>query len=247
MTGLPALAASERSGGTATVPTSLLAAERIERVYPRERCIALSGVTLSLNRGEYAAVTGPSGSGKSTLLHLLAGLDRPDAGRILFEGRAPRSASEWASIRARRIGFVFQAFHLLPTLTARQNVEVPMFGIVADARARRRRADDLLARVGLADRARHRPPQLSGGEKQRLAIARSLANAPAAILADEPTGTLDSGSAAAVLDLLEAVRSEVGALLVLVTHDPGIAARADRRITLHDGRIISDSRVPGEA
>jgi putative ABC transport system ATP-binding protein len=225
--------------------TALLAAERIGRNYPRERCVALSDVSLAIAPGEYAAVTGPSGSGKSTLLHLLSGLDRPTSGRVLFDGRQPAGTGEWASIRARNIGFVFQSFHLLPTLTARQNVEVPMMGVVAGVRDRRRRAEELLARVGLADRAGHRPSQLSGGEKQRLAIARSLANSPAVILADEPTGNLDSKSAAGVLDLREALRREEGALLVIVTHDPDIAGRAERRISLQDGRMVADERAAG--
>jgi putative ABC transport system ATP-binding protein len=185
-------------------------------------------------------VVGPSGSGKSTLLHLMCGLDRPTAGRVLFRGAEPGSPVAWTRLRARHIGFVFQAFYLFPTLTAVENVEMPMFGVVGDAAARRRRAGELLRRVGLGHRLGHRPAELSGGERQRVAIARGLANAPVLIGADEPTGNLDSRASDEILDLLAGLHREDGASLVVATHNAEVAARATRLIELADGRIVSD-------
>ena len=203
--------------------------------------MALQDVTCHIAAGEYVAIVGPSGSGKSTLLHLLCGLERPTHGRVLFAGMEPCSVRQWAHLRATRIGFVFQAFHLLPTLTAQENVEVPMFGVVPWARERQRRALALLERVGLAARARHRPFELSGGERQRVAIARGLANAPVLLLADEPTGNLDSQTAADIMHVLHEVHMQDGGekTLVLVTHNPEIAAPSDRLLHLSDGRIVS--------
>jgi putative ABC transport system ATP-binding protein len=224
---------------TAPAAGTVAALERASRVYDGGRIAALREATVAIAAGEFVAVVGPSGSGKSTLLHLLCGLDRPSSGRVLFGGREPASSAEWTRIRARHIGFVFQAFHLLPTLTALENVEIPMFGVVRGAAARRRRARDLLARVGLAARVDHRPAQLSGGERQRVAIARSLANgAPVLLGADEPTGNLDSRAAAGVLDLLEEVHRQDGASLVIATHNPEIAARAARVLRLADGCVL---------
>ncbi len=219
---------------------SLIALERVSRIYPKGRCSALRDITLSFGRNEYVAVMGPSGSGKSTLLHILCGIDRPTEGRVLFDGMEHRSAAQWAMVRARRIGFVFQAFHLLPTLTAEQNVEVPMMGVIRGGRDRRRRAMELLSRVGLTERAKHRPNELSGGEKQRLAIARSLANSPKLLLADEPTGNLDSRNSVEILNLLENIHSKEGGALVIVTHDKEIAQRAGRIVRIKDGGIVSD-------
>jgi putative ABC transport system ATP-binding protein len=217
-----------------------VALERVSRLYDGGRVAALHDVTLALRPGEFAAVIGPSGSGKSTLLHLMCGLDRPTAGRVRFRGAEPASAVDWTRIRARHIGVVFQAFHLVPTLTALENVEVPMFGVVPDAGTRRRRARELLCRVGLAGRLHHRPADLSGGERQRVAIARSLANGPLLIGADEPTGNLDSKAAAEVLDLLEDIHRRDGTTLVVATHNQNIAARAGRLIELADGRLTAD-------
>lgn len=217
----------------------LIKAEQVGRDYPKNRCSALRNVTLAISSGEFLAIMGPSGSGKSTLLHLLCGLDIATTGRVLFDGAEPCSPSAWASIRARRIGFVFQAFHLLPTLTARQNVEVPMFGVLRGAHERRRRAEGLVERVGLGHRISHKPGELSGGEKQRLAIARSLANSPEIIFADEPTGNLDSKTSGDILDLLELVRREEGTALVIVTHDRFIAERAERIVALKDGCLVN--------
>lgn len=219
--------------------TPILSLDRVSRTYGRAQVVALNEVSLTIRRGEYVAVTGPSGCGKSTLLHVLSGLDRPTTGRALFDNREPASARDWARLRARRIGFVFQAFHLLPTLTAVENVEIPMFGVERHAGRRRQRALSLLERVGIADRATHRPGALSGGECQRVAVARSLANAPDVILADEPTGNLDSASSAAVLDLLSEIRAAENATLVIVTHDPLISGRAERIVHMLDGRLVS--------
>lgn len=193
---------------------------------------------MEIGRGEYVALMGPSGCGKSTLLHVLCGLDRPTAGRCLFEGREPSNAGEWTRLRASRIGFVFQAFYLLPTLTAIENVEIPMFGLQGTT-TRRQRAVSLLERVGLAARAGHKPTEMSGGECQRVAIARSLANSPEVILADEPTGNLDSVASVGILDLLSEIHSNEGTTLVIATHDAAVSQRASRVVRMLDGQICS--------
>jgi putative ABC transport system ATP-binding protein len=218
----------------------LLALERVSRVYSKSDCAALSDLTLQINHREYLAIMGPSGSGKSTLLHLISGLDFPTSGKVLFEGREYLNARDWASLRARRIGFVFQAFNLLPALTAEQNIEVAMIGLVRSSRKRRNRADELLYRVGLEWRRKHLPGEMSGGEKQRLSIARSLANSPDLLLADEPTGNLDSQTSKGILELLEDIHAKLGTTLVIVTHDKEIARRVERVVMIRDGRITSD-------
>jgi len=222
---------------TPPVP-ALVEAQRVSRVYDDGRIQALSDVSLRVAGGESMAITGPSGSGKSTLLNLLCGLDGPTEGRVLVDGRSPGSPREWAEVRARRIGMVFQSFNLLPVLTACENVEVAMFGVVPGAAERRRRALELLDEVGLGRRAHHRPSALSGGERQRVAIARSLANRPVLLLADEPTGSLDSSNAAAILDLLLDLRHTRNMAVVIVTHDCDVAAAADRQLHMLDGRIV---------
>ena len=175
------------------MPTShiISALENVSRSYDGGRVVALRELTLSIERGTAVAIVGPSGAGKSTLLHLMCGLDRPERGRVLFDGSEPRSAREWTRLRSTRIGFVFQSYNLLPTLTALENVEIPMMGSSRAPQERRRRAAQSLAGVGLANRGKYRPNELSGGERQRVAIARSLVNSPDLILADEPTGNLD--------------------------------------------------------
>ena len=223
----------------------IVALQDVTKSYDAGRVVALREATLRVGRGESVAIMGPSGSGKSTLLNVMSGLDEPTGGRVLFEGAEPRGRRAWASIRARRIGYVFQRFNLLATLNARQNVELAMFGVVGRARERRRRAEELLERVGLSHRASHRPNELSVGERQRVAIARSLANSPVVLLADEPTGNLDSASSESVLALLTEVHARSGATLVIVTHDAGIAARAERQVRMHDGQIVSDERTGG--
>jgi putative ABC transport system ATP-binding protein len=208
-----------------------------------EEVAALAGVDLSIDRGEYVAVTGPSGSGKSTLMNILGGLDRPTSGTYSFEGEpvAEFDDDELASFRNRRIGFVFQSFQLLPRLTALQNVELPMIYAGMAPAERRERAGELLGRVGLGGRAGHRPNQLSGGQQQRVAIARALANQPDLLLADEPTGALDQATGQEVLALFETL-NRGGLTLIIVTHDGQVAARAKRRVAFLDGRIAEDER-----
>jgi putative ABC transport system ATP-binding protein len=200
----------------------------------------LTDVSLDVPAGQFLAIAGPSGSGKSTLLGLIAGLDRPTAGRIEVADVDLTALDEDALARFRRdrIGYVFQSFHLLPTLTAQENVAVPLeLAGLADASAQ---AAERLAEVGLAERAHHYPAQLSGGEQQRVAVARAVARRPDLLLADEPTGNLDSATGKQLIDLLVGLNRRLGCTLVLVTHDPELAAHADRVVTLRDGRIVSD-------
>ena len=208
----------------------------VERTFPKGRVRALRGVSLTVDAGDSLAIMGPSGSGKSTLLQIIGAMDRPTSGCVRYGGKEPsRRLAEWAEFRARRVGFVFQSFHLLPHLTALENVQVPMFGVLRSARGRKERARDLLTGVGLGDRAGHHPAELSGGEQQRVAIARALANDPPLILADEPTGNLDSANAGEVLDLLTELHRDRGLALVVVTHESVIAQRLERRLHLRDG------------
>jgi putative ABC transport system ATP-binding protein len=201
----------------------------------------LDGVTLEARAGEVLAITGPSGSGKSTLLGLIAGLDRPTAGSVVLDGVEVTALEEDALARLRRdaIGYVFQSYHLIPTLTAAENVAVPLE--LAGRRDARARALDLLAAVGLAGRAHHYPAQLSGGEQQRVALARAVALRPRLLLADEPTGNLDSASGAQIVDLLLALHREHGSTLVLVTHDEAVARHAERVVMLRDGRVVGEA------
>ncbi|HZM80091.1 MAG TPA: ABC transporter ATP-binding protein [Candidatus Limnocylindrales bacterium] len=201
---------------------------------------ALKKVSLMIDDNDYVAIIGPSGSGKSTLMHLLGALDRPTSGKLLINGKdiAMLSAPEMAHLRNETIGFVFQAFHLLPRTSALDNVALPLVYRGLGARERRRRALSTLERVGLGHRVNHRPNQLSGGEQQRVAIARALVTEPTVLLADEPTGNLDSATGQAVLELLEQLNSESGVALVMVTHDRDIASRARRQITMRDGEIV---------
>jgi putative ABC transport system ATP-binding protein len=192
---------------------------------------------LDVAEGELVAIVGPSGCGKSTLLHLIAALDRPDEGRIRVAGHDLGVERDLSHYRARHVGMIFQLHNLLPSLTADENVQVPMFELGLSARERRARAERLLSAVGLGGRERSRPPQLSGGERQRVAIARALANEAPILLADEPTGSLDSDAGRVVLDLLEELRHARGLTIVLVTHDEGVAGRADRVVRMLDGRV----------
>ena len=200
----------------------------------------LKGIDLEIPKGQFAAIMGPSGSGKSTLLGLLAGLDSPTSGKVLLDGEDITSLSEdqMAILRGRKIGFVFQSYHLIPTLTAEENVLLPMELSGQDSGGRAR-ARELLDRVGLSGRFDHYPVQLSGGEQQRVALARAFALRPPILLADEPTGNLDSATGQAVLDLLLALNREQGTTMVLVTHEQPLAERADRRILLRDGMVVS--------
>jgi putative ABC transport system ATP-binding protein len=206
--------------------------------YPDGNVQALRGVTLAIAAGEFVAITGPSGCGKSTLLHLLGGLDRPTAGEVCFRDQ-PLSRLDLDTYRAREVGFVFQSFHLMATLTAVENVQIPMFEGPWPRRERAERAGQLLDEVGLAPRRGHRPSQLSAGERQRVAIARALANEPSLLLADEPTGNLDSASQDEILHLLGQLRASRRLTLVIVTHSPDVARAADRRVPMKDGQIQS--------
>ncbi len=203
----------------------------------------LQDINFTLAAGGFLAIVGPSGSGKSTLLGLLAGLDRPRSGRVVLDGQDLGSLDEDARARLRgeKVGFVFQSFQLIPTLTARENVQVPLELRGQNGAAR---ADELLARVGLEDRAGHYPAQLSGGEQQRVALARAFSIRPRLLFADEPTGNLDAATGATVIDLMVELNRESGATLVLVTHDPELAGRARRVIRLLSGRVVSDVTAP---
>jgi putative ABC transport system ATP-binding protein len=224
------------SGGAEVV------AEHVSKRFDGGRIRALEDVSLHLGPGEFVALTGPSGCGKSTLLNLIGALDRPDAGTIAVGGtRLDELASE-SDYRARTVGFVFQFHNLIATLTALENVQVPMLGRVHGRHEREERARRLLAEVGLSQRADSYPGTLSGGERQRVAIARALANEPRLILADEPTGALDTATGTAIVDLLELLRERLGTTILLVTNDPRIAESAERTLALRDGRIVQDVR-----
>ncbi len=223
-------------------------AERLVKTYRAHglELDALRAVDLSVARGEMVAVMGPSGCGKTTLLNCLAGLDTVDAGRVLIDGvdLASLSDAKRADYRARRMGFIFQNFNLLPVLSAVENVEMPLLLLRVSAGQARKRARAMLDAVGLSHRERHRPAELSGGQRQRVAIARALVNDPAIVWADEPTGNLDTEAADEVMALLTRLNREREQTLVLVTHAPDIAARADRLIRMRDGRIVSHQRDP---
>ncbi len=207
---------------------------------------AVDLVDLTVEQGEAASVMGPSGCGKSTLLHLLGGLDRPTAGMLWLGGQRVDGLSEtaWARLRRRTIGFVFQSFHLVDELSAVENVELPALLIGANRKQARTKALGLLERLGVADRAGHLPDRLSGGERQRVALARAVVNEPLLVLADEPTGNLDSAATAEILRLFAEVH-DAGQTLLLVTHDPRVAATAERLLTMRDGSIVEDVRLEG--
>lgn len=223
----------------------LLDAQQVERRYRAGETLvhALRGVTLQIRRGEFVAIVGASGSGKSTLLHLLGAVDAPDAGRVLFDGQdiSRLTDAEATALRLRRVGLVFQRFYLMPTLSALENVMLPMAEAGLAKAARRARAAELLDYVGLAARLDHRPTQLSGGEQQRVAVARALANGPVLLLADEPTGELDAATGASLIALLQRLNAD-GLTCVLVTHDAALAQSARRVVRMADGRIIADER-----
>jgi len=227
-------------------PSCLIYCDHVSRVYPNGKVLALDGVTVRIDRGDHVAIMGPSGSGKSTLLNLIAGLDRPTSGEVYFAGLPLSTSAVRNRLRIGKVGFVFQSFNLLPTLTACENVEIPMFEGPLPVRARRKKALELLDLVGLGQRRDHLPSQLSGGEKQRVAVARALANDPVALLADEPTGNLDSASGADLLTLFDRLHDERAVTPIIVTHSPEVAGRARRLIRFRDGRVVEDRRVRGE-
>ncbi len=226
--------------------TRVLEARGLAKTYDTggAKVLALRGVDLAIERGEFVAIMGPSGCGKSTLLNLLAGLDRPSAGEVRLDGeRIDRlSEAELARLRRRKIGFVFQFFNLLPALSAVENVELPLLLVGRRRKDARRAANELMGELGVGDKRAAAPAQLSGGQQQRVALARALANTPEIVLGDEPTGNLDSATAREVLGLLRAARDR-GQTLLLVTHDPRVAAAADRVVALRDGLVSDESHL----
>ncbi|HSE43955.1 MAG TPA: ABC transporter ATP-binding protein [Gemmatimonadales bacterium] len=217
---------------------ALIELRGVTRTFEGGRLRALDGVTLSIAKGEFVAIMGPSGCGKSTLLHLIAALDKPSEGTIVIAGHDLAKSRDLNHYRAQDVGLVFQLDNLIPSLTASENVQVPMFGQGLNGGQRKRRAEELLALVGLEGRAHLRPPLLSGGERQRVAVARALANDPQIVLADEPTGRLDTTSGSRIMDLLRRIQGERSVTVVVVTHDANVAAQADRIIEMIDGRIV---------
>jgi ABC-type lipoprotein export system ATPase subunit len=222
----------------------LIEAKNLVKVYGDGAQVrALDGVNVYIERGEFVAVMGPSGSGKSTLLNMLGALDRPTEGQVLINGQDLTRIKDLDRFRARTVGFVFQLHNLIPTLNALENIQVPMMGQIASRRKRRRRSKELLELVGLGDRIHHLPNQLSGGQRQRVAIARSLANEPALVLADEPTGNLDSQSGAEVIALMHRLNEELDTTFIIVTHDPAVSRQTHRVLVMQDGRIVRQHTV----
>jgi putative ABC transport system ATP-binding protein len=228
------------------VRAPLLEARRVQKIYRGAgvHVRALDGVDLVVERGELVAIMGPSGSGKTTMLNCLSGLDDIDGGQVLIDGRDlfAMSDAERTEHRARTMGFVFQSFNLIPVFSAVENVELPLLLVGCGAREARARAEAMLDRVGLADRGAHRPNELSGGEQQRVTIARARVARPAGGWADEPTGNLDTSMAGQVMELLLRLNAEEGQTIVLVTHDPAIGGAASRLLRMRDGRLVSDER-----
>lgn len=217
----------------------VLQAKNLTKSYDNENIKALRGVDVDITAGEFVAISGHSGSGKSTLLQLLGGLDRPTSGEILFKGESLSDGYDLDAYRSQHIGFVFQAFYLLPTLTALENVQIPMFEGTLGPRERREKAKKLLLELGLGHRLDQYPNQLSAGERQRVAIARALANDPEILLADEPTGNLDSENSAKIMSILTGIQTSRNMTLIVVTHEGDIAKNAPRNIKIRDGKIIS--------
>jgi len=221
----------------------ILSARQLHLNFDDDRTLALNGVDIDIMAGEFVAITGPSGCGKSSLLNLLGMLEQPSAGELQFRGTPYAAITDAALFRRENIGFIFQSFHLIPTLTALDNVLIPTLGKAGNPALLRQRATMLLEQMGLADRLQHFPATLSGGERQRVAIARALINEPPILLADEPTGSLDSKNAAQVLDLLGQLRQQRALTLIIVTHDAAVSGRADRIIRMQDGKILPASGV----
>jgi putative ABC transport system ATP-binding protein len=208
----------------------------------RDAVIALGGVDISINQGEFVAIVGPSGCGKSTLLNLLGGLDQPTKGNVFLDGQdlAQLSEEQLAFLRRQKMGFIFQRHDLFPELTARENIEFPLLLGGKLPVERKKRAEDLLTQIGLVDKADHLPDELSGGQQQRIGIARALANDPLILLADEPTGNLDSATSAEIINILIQLTRNQGLTLIMVTHDPEVAEQANRKLTLRDGHLVKE-------
>jgi len=241
------------SGTAGTDPTGngpVIALDHVTRVYEvgDSEVRALDDVSLRIGRGEFVAVMGPSGSGKSTLLNVLGCLDTPTSGSYRLDGEAVEALGEdrLAAVRQRKVSFIFQTFHLVPRMTASRNVELPMIFAGIEPDERRRRVEEALKSVGLGHRLHHRPDQMSGGERQRVAIARAIVMRPSILLADEPTGNLDTKSGQEIVDLLKAFNVQ-GLNVVLVTHDPGVGGQANRIVRMRDGKVESDGPSPGAA
>ena len=220
--------------------SSLVQAVNVGLEFDGGNVLALNGLSLDIEEGTFVALTGPSGCGKSSLLSIIGSLEKPSSGELLYRSRPYGMLGDLAAFRRKHIGFIFQSFHLIPTLTAVQNVVVATFGSAGSPKDCLHHAGELLDSLGLRDRRNHLPAQLSGGERQRVAIARALINEPELILADEPTGSLDSKAAGEVLDLISMIREKRGITVIMVTHDASAASRADRIVQLRDGRVESE-------
>ena len=235
------------TNGSAAAPSALYELRNVERRYQRggTTVLAVHDLNFQIDAGEFLSLQGPSGSGKTTLLQLLGALDAPTAGSIVFDGSelARLGDHELTEIRARHVGFVFQQFNLIPTLTAEENVAIALVPLKVKSDARHARARELLEQVGLGARTEHLPSRLSGGEQQRVAIARALANHPRVLLADEPTGNLDTQNAAEIMALLASLQADTDVTVVVATHDPEVARHSNRRIVMRDGDVVSDSRA----
>lgn len=224
-------------------PTPVIETRRLTRIFSAGTDIrALDEVDLIVHQGEFVSVMGPSGSGKSTLLNMVGALDRPTSGQVFVDGENVAGLKDVDAFRSHKIGFIFQLHNLLPTMTARENVEVPMIGQLSPA-ARRKRSAELMELVGLADRMKHLPGQLSGGQRQRVAVARALANKPPIVLADEPTGSLDSQSGKALMQLLRELNEKQGVTFLVVTHDPAVARQTRRVLVMADGKIVREDII----
>ncbi len=219
----------------------LISLNNVSKFYNGKHIKALNNITLSISKGEFVSIVGPSGSGKSTLLNMMSGLDKPSEGDVIFKDQKNISNRSWREIRSMNIGFVFQKFNLLPTFTALENVEIPMFGVINNPKKRRSKATELLDQLGLKNRMHHYQNELSGGEQQRVAIARSLANDPDIIFADEPTGNLDSVTSESIIKLLTDIHKQLNMALVIVTHNENISKLSNRIIKILDGKIVTES------
>ena len=215
----------------------------LKKSFDEGRIQALRGIDLEIKKGDYVAIMGPSGCGKSTLLNMIGALDRPDSGEVMIEGTSLVRHQDLSKLRSEKVGYVFQLHNLIPTLTALENVQIPMFEAKLGAKGRKEKAKKLLETVGLKERENNLPTRLSGGERQRVAVARALANDPEIILADEPTGALDSVSAKEILSLLHDIHEKMGTTIIMVSHDKGASSWADQLIHMLDGKMIRDEHI----